>query len=72
MNEPIPQNAIGAVLSMLQGLDAVLDLGGKLLTLARQAHPELDVSPIPDAGAAMDDARAAALRRAMTEDPDGD
>jgi hypothetical protein len=62
---PIPQNAVGAVLLMLQGLDALLDLGGKLVSTARQTHPELDTSPIEDEGARMDDARDEALRRAL-------
>lgn len=60
----IPTNAVTAVLAMLELLDSTLEHGGKLVSLAKQQHPELDLGPVPDAGAEMDDARAEAHRRA--------
>ncbi|MEJ7728237.1 MAG: hypothetical protein WKG00_03395 [Polyangiaceae bacterium] len=67
--ELIPQNAVASVAGLLGLLDAMLDLGGELVSLSRQVAPELHTEPVADAGAGMDDARAAALARAAAAAP---
>lgn len=67
---PIPQNAVPEVLGLLSTLDTLLELGGKLLSLAKQEAPELNQKPVDDEGDAMDRARAEALRRADALEPE--
>lgn len=55
------------VLGLLKTLDEVFDLRGALLQAARQAEPRLNLTPLPDEGAAM----AAARRRANDENDEG-
>lgn len=54
------------VLSLIQVLDKMFDLGGKLIQMACQCEPRLRTEPLPDEGASMDEARTEALER--TED----
>lgn len=54
---------VGEILQTLELAEDAFDLGGKLLLLFQQRHPELRTEAIPDEGAAMDAAREAALTR---------
>lgn len=50
------------VLSLLQFLDDLFVLGGKLLHAAKAKHPELNTAPLPDLSE-MDAAREDAIKR---------
>lgn len=51
-------------LDLLEEAEGVFGLKGKLRSWAQQRRPDLLTEAPPDEGAAMDDAREAALRRA--------
>lgn len=51
-----------AIIVLLQFLDDLFQLGGKLMAAAIQKHPELNTNPLPDLKP-LDDARKDALDR---------
>lgn len=61
---------IESIMASLALADRAFDLGGRLLEFMRQRHPELVTTEIADEGAAMEAARAEALKRAY--DPERD
>ena len=57
------------VLQLLQQLGEMLGLGIELVRLGRQVCPELRDEPLPDAAAAVQDARQAAADRLQGREP---
>jgi len=54
--------SVQEVLVLLQFLDDLFELGGKMVAVAQGKHPELVTTPLPDL-AEMDKAREAAIKR---------
>ena len=52
-----------AIVILLRELGEVFSLGDQLVSYAQQKHPELRLELIRDEGAAVDQAREAALKR---------
>lgn len=55
--------AISEVLALITTIDKAMDLKGKAIAFACQCEPRLKTDPLPDEGAAMNEARAEALER---------
>lgn len=55
--------AFPEVLALITTVDKALQLGGQAVAFACQCEPRLRTEPLPDEGAAMEEARADALER---------
>lgn len=60
---------VGEIVQLLGVLGR--EFGVPLLDAARRHRPDLDLRPVPDAAAELDDARDAALARARQAEPPG-
>lgn len=58
---PIPRESVPIVLEVLKGVSEIV--GDVVMNVAKQQHPELNEEPVPDAGAELDAAREAAIRK---------